>query len=538
MEALNSRERRRLLGQVMALSMGGPALVGGLYGCAVPTPPRTVGWDVSTSPAPWSGEDRLYRLVNRATWGAQAQELEQASLLGPAAWVRMQLQAPPPSPTQDGLPPWVQDRINAMSIQRLPLDQLMTEVDGLRRAQDAAVGEEPRRAAQQRYQRELGRLVREAASRHVWRALHSPYQVREHMTWFWFNHFNVHQFKANLRAMVGDFEEQAIRPHALGRFRDLLGAVIHHPAMLRYLDNEQNAVGRLNENLGRELLELHTLGVDANYSQRDVQELSRVLTGHGVNLTSNSPRLRPELQGLYRRQGIYEFNPARHDFGTKTLLGQTLQGRGAIELDEALDLLARHPHTARQISRKLVAFFLGETAPPALTQRLAKTFLASDGHIGQVLEALFLDPAFTATEAAFKDPMHFVMSAVRAAHEGRTVLNTVPVQTWLNRLGQGLYNRQTPDGYPLSSDAWNGSGQMATRFEIARQMGASAAGLFRPEDPSLGAEQPGLPQLATPTFHRYVQGQLRTPTREILASVAVPRDWNALYLSSPDFMAR
>jgi uncharacterized protein (DUF1800 family) len=173
-----------------------------------------------------------------------------------------------------------------------------------------------------------------------------------------------------------------------------------------------------------------------------------------------------------------------------------------------------------------------------LTQRLAKTFLASDGHIGQVLEALFLDPAFTATEAAFKDPMHFVMSAVRAAHEGRTVLNTVPVQTWLNRLGQGLYNRQTPDGYPLSSDAWNGSGQMATRFEIARQMGASAAGLFRPEDPSLGAEQPGLPQLATPTFHRYVQGQLRTPTREILASVAVPRDWNALYLSSPDFMAR
>ena len=532
-------DRRQWLERVAFSTTGTTVLWGGFSGCAVTPPAAQQGWISPSWRSPWSDEDRLYRLVNRATWGANGADLARASELGAAQWVRMQLQPPAPAADQDGLPTWVQDRIQAMTISRLPLDGLMSEMEALRRAQDAAVGEEPRRVAQQRYQRELGRLIRETASRHVWRALHSPYPVREHMTWFWFNHFNVHQFKANLRAMVGDYEERAIRPHALGRFRDLLGAVMHHPAMLRYLDNEQNAVSRPNENLGRELLELHTLGVDSIYTQKDVQELSRILTGHGLNLTNNSPRLRPEAQGLYRRTGLYEFNPARHDFGAKTLLGQTLQGRGAVELDEALDILARHPHTARHISRKLVTFFLGDAPQPALTQRLARTFIEKDGHIGQVLEVLFLDPAFTASGAPnFKDPMHFVLSGVRAAHEGHTVLNTVPVQTWLNRLGQGLYNRQTPDGYPLASDAWNASGQMATRFEIARQMASSAAGLFKPEDPAWGAEQPGMPQLATPTFHRYVQGQLRSSTRNILASATVPRDWNALYLSSPDFMAR
>ena len=537
---MTTLDRRDLIG-----ALGWAALGSGLSGCVTApsgeSAARSIGvtWNALTTRLAWSDEDRLYRMVNRATWGANATDLAAASQMGAAQWVRMQLTAPAPAPETDGMPAWVQERINGMSVARLPLDGVMSEMEALRRAQDAAVGEEPRRTAQQRYQRELGRLVRETASRHVWRALHSPYQVREHMTWFWLNHFNVHQFKANLRAMVGDYEERAIRPHALGRFRDLLGAVMHHPAMLRYLDNEQNAVSRPNENLGRELLELHTLGVDSIYTQKDVQELSRILTGHGLNLTNNSPRLRADLQGLYRRTGLYEFNPARHDFGSKTLLGQTVQGRGAVELDEALDLLARHPHTARHICRKLATFFLGDAPQPELTQRLARKFMDTDGHIGQVLEVLFLDPAFTSPHTpTFKDPMHFVLSGVRAAHDGQMVLNTVPVLTWLNRLGQGLYNRQTPDGYPLASDAWNASGQMAVRFEIARQMASSAAGLFKPEDPAWGAEQPSMPHLATPTFHRYVQGQLRSSTRDILASATLPRDWNTLYLSSPDFMTR
>ena len=159
------------------------------------------------------------------------------------------------------------------------------------------------------------------------------------------NHFNVYQGKHNLRAMVGDYEERAIRPHALGKFRDLLAATAQHPAMLRYLDNDQNALHRQNENYARELLELHTLGVNGGYSQHDVQELARVLTGVGVNLGAGTPRLRPELQSRYVRHGLFEFNPARHDEGEKQLLGQTVRASGLAELSEVLDRLSRQSAT-------------------------------------------------------------------------------------------------------------------------------------------------------------------------------------------------
>jgi uncharacterized protein (DUF1800 family) len=128
--------------------------------------------------------------------------------------------------------------------------------------------------------------------------MYSPNQLHEQMSWFWLNHFSVFQNKANIRAMLGDYEDSAIRPHALGRFRDLLGATTRHPAMLRYLDNEQNAAGRINENLARELMELHTLGADGPYSQKDVQELARVLTGVGSNLLLADAPVRRELQGF------------------------------------------------------------------------------------------------------------------------------------------------------------------------------------------------------------------------------------------------
>src|SRR5262249_27462869 len=155
------------------------------------------------------------------------------------------------------------------------------------------------------YQQELGRLAREAATRSMLRALYSPWQLREQMTWFWMNHFSVFGGKAEVRALVADYEEHAIRPYALGRFRDLLGATARHPAMLRYLDNAQNARARLNENYARELMELHTLGVDGGYKQADVQELARVLTGHGVNLLGEVRNIRPAMRGDYVHEGLY-----------------------------------------------------------------------------------------------------------------------------------------------------------------------------------------------------------------------------------------
>jgi len=164
-------------------------------------------------------------------------------------------------------------------------------MEKLRKDADALTLDDAKKTAQQAYQQELSRLQREAATRHLLRALYSPHQVQEQMTWFWLNHFSVHQGKGNVRAMLGDYEENAIRAHALGNFRDLLGAVASHPAMLRYLDNDQNAAGRINENFARELLELHTLGVNGGYVQRDVQELARVLTGHGINASSTPMRM-------------------------------------------------------------------------------------------------------------------------------------------------------------------------------------------------------------------------------------------------------
>ncbi|TXM87706.1 DUF1800 domain-containing protein, partial [Methylobacterium sp. WL103] len=199
------------------------------------------------------------------------------------------------------------------------------------------------------YQAALSATARDAAAATILRALASPDQLRERMTWFWLNRFNVHQGKANLRAMVGDYVDAAIRPHALGRFRDLLEATLRHPAMLRYLDNADNAAGHLNENYARELMELHTMGVGSGYTQGDVEALARILTGVGIDARPEDPKLKPERQADLVRAGLFEFNPNRHDYGDKVFLGHAIRGRGWPEVVEALDLIARAPATARAV---------------------------------------------------------------------------------------------------------------------------------------------------------------------------------------------
>ncbi|RYY57490.1 MAG: DUF1800 family protein, partial [Comamonadaceae bacterium] len=285
-----------------------------LAGCAMPP-----------NAAPADPVARL-RWLDRLTWGANASAERQLAQQGSGAWLDAQLH---PKPAE--LPPAAQAQIDAMTITRTPVDQLVIALDAQRKAANAMPDEAQKKAARQAYQQELTRLAREAQQRFVLRALYSPNQLQEQMVWFWANHFNVNLRKANLRALIGDYEENAIRPHALGKFRDLLGATLRHPAMLRYLDNAQNGANRLNENYARELMELHTLGVGSGYSQGDVQELARVLTGVGVTLRAADeppPRLRAELQGDYVRRGLFEFNPQRHDYGAKTLLGRPIAERG------------------------------------------------------------------------------------------------------------------------------------------------------------------------------------------------------------------
>jgi len=467
--------------------------------------------------APSSRADDLL-LLNRVTWGANPSSARELARVGPASYLEAQLQ-----PAQEAaLPPEVQAQVDAMTISRRPVDELAKEMESRRKGLDLLRSDDEKKAAQQAYQQELTRLGREAAARMLLRALYSPWQLREQMTWFWMNHFNVFQYKANLRALVADYEERAIRPHALGRFRDLLGATARHPAMLIYLDNAQNAANRINENYARELMELHTLGVDGGYTQRDVQELARILTGFSVNFDREMPK----------------FIPGRHDYGDKLLLGRAIRGRGAAEVDEALDLLARHPATARFICRKLALFFVSDDPSEVLVERLASTFRSSDGDIAAVLRELFASAEFRASLGTkFKDPVHYVVSAVRLAYDDKAILNAGPMINWLGRMGEPLYARPTPDGFALTRTEWASAGQMATRFEIARTLGYGAAGLFRAEGPQ-PAERPAFPQLANALYYESMHKTLAEPTRQTLDKATSPQEWNMLLLASPEFMYR
>jgi uncharacterized protein (DUF1800 family) len=474
------------------------------------------------------------KLLNRVTWGANDASARQVTVAGPARFLAEQLQ-----PTRTvSLPEPVQVQIAALTIVQRPMDQLVLELEQRRKDVEAITNDEDKKAAQQAYQQELNRLGREAATRALLRALYAPNQLHEQMIWFWMNHFNVHQYKHNLRAMVGDYEEQAIRPHALGRFRDLLAATVYHPAMLRYLDNDQNAVGHLNENYARELLELHTLGVNGGYTQQDVQELARVLTGLGVRLDGNTPRVKLELQDQYVRRGVFEFNPNRHDYGDKVFLGQTIHGRGLAEVDEVLDRLSRHPATAHFVSRKLALYLLSDTPPDAVVERMAQRFLRSDGDLTATLRTLFTAPEFAQSLGGkFKDPLHYVVSAVRLAYDDKVILNAGPMINWLNRMGEPLYGRQTPDGYPLDERAWASPGQMTTRFEIAKAISSGNAGLFKTDSPQ-PVERPAFPQLANALYYRALQPTLSGATRQGLDQATSPQEWNLFLLASPDFMHR
>jgi uncharacterized protein (DUF1800 family) len=378
------------------------------------------------------------------------------------------------------------------------------------------------------------KLAYQAIREELLRAVYSPSQLDEQLVWFWLNHFNVYQHKANLRWVVGDYADRAIRPHALGHFKDLVLATLEHPAMLQYLDNHQNAAGHVNENYARELMELHTLGVDGGYTQQDVQQLARVLTGVGIN-AGDPPKLKREWQGLYRREGAFEFNPARHDFGDKLLLGRTIKGAGFAEVDEAVTLIVRQPACARFISGELARYFVADDPPARLVSRMAQTFQRTDGDIAQVLRTMFLAPELDSTLGAkFKDPMRFVISSVRFAYGGRTISNTRPMLNWLNGLGEAPFGRATPDGYPLTELAWASSGQMSRRFEIARAIGSGSAGLFEAED-GTSAGAGGFPQLSNRLYYEAVEPFLAARTKEALARANSPQEWNTFLLASPDF---
>jgi uncharacterized protein (DUF1800 family) len=469
------------------------------------------------------------RWLERATFGLDSASLAEYRRLGRDRYLDRQLDG-----HDNPLPPPIANVIGGLGVSRADPMRLLADVNAQYKSINAMPNGPDKEQARKTLNDAGNKLANEAIRRELLRALYSSSQLKEQMVWFWLNHFSVHQNKANLRWLIGDYAERAIRPHALGHFRDLVLATLEHPAMLQYLDNAQNAVGHVNENYARELMELHTLGVNAGYTQQDVQQLARVLTGVGIN-AGNPPKLKPEWQKLYRHDGAFEFNPARHDFGEKTLLDHTVEGRGYAEVENAVALIVSQPACARFISRQLAISFVADNPPPQLVERMAQMFRRTDGDIAAVLRSMFLAPEFAASLGGkFKDPMRFVMSAVRFAYDGRFITNTRPLVNWLNGLGEVPFGHPTPDGYPLTELAWASSGQMSRRFEIARLIGSGNAGLFDPEDG--GAAVAGrFPQLSNRLYFEAVEPFLAASTRDALDRATSPQEWNTFLLSSPDF---
>jgi uncharacterized protein (DUF1800 family) len=471
--------------------------------------------------------------LGRVTYGPSTVTVEEYRKLGRRRFLDYQLH-----PRDVRLPQPAADQIAALDLSRATAADLLATVFKEQQRINALPDETQKQAERKTLNDQGNKLAYEAARREILRALYSPAQLQEQLTWFWLNHFSVFQYKANDAWLVGDYAEHAVRPHALGHFRDLVMATLTHPAMLQYLDNAQNAAGHINENYARELMELHTLGVGSGYTQQDIQELARVLTGVGVNASGNEPKLKPEWQRLYRHDGAFEFNPARHDFGGKTLLGQHIDGGGLDEVEKAVDQIVSQPACAQFISRKLAIYFVADNPPRAVTDRMAKTFQKTHGDIAAVLETMFESREFTTSLGTkFKDPMHFVVSTVRLAYDGKPIINTHPVVNWLNALGEPWFGRQTPDGYPLTEGGWASSGQISRRFEIARAIGSGNGGLFEPEDGSPAATT-GFPQLSTRLYFTAVEPFLSSNARTALDHAGSQLEWNTYLLASPEFNYR
>jgi uncharacterized protein (DUF1800 family) len=273
-----------------------------------------------------------------------------------------------------------------------------------------------------------------------------------------------------------------------------------------------------------------------------VQELARVLTGLGLASTPQALKLGPQLAPLYVRKGLFEFNPGRHDRNPKTVLGEKIAGKGMDEIEAAVTLLCRQPATARFVSAKLATHFVADQPPRGLIDRMARTFEKTDGDIAAVLKTMFLDKDVIASlnrddDNKFKDPMAFVVSSVRLAYEDKTLTNYHPLVGWLTQLGEPLYGRVTPDGYPLGEAAWTSSGQMVRRFEIARAIGSGNAGLFNNEDNSPGMAA-GFPMLTSRFYYEAIEPSLGPRTRAALGKTNSQQEWNTVLLASPDWMER
>jgi uncharacterized protein (DUF1800 family) len=476
-------------------------------------------------------------VLDRLGYGPRPGDVARVQALGMDHYIEQQLQGDK-APDSD-----------AVRAQLAPLNTLRMNPETLWREYGPetvrAAGDDPvaRKAAEEHsriplHQAEAARLIR---------ALDSPQQLNEVMVDFWFNHFNVFQGKGIDHLLVGDYERNAIRPYALGHFRDLLGATAKHPAMLFYLDNAQSAAphapprgrffglfggkkkapGGLNENYAREVMELHTLGVDGGYTQKDVTELARILTGWTFRRQSNR-----RMEG-----GVFIFDPNRHDDGDKLFLGQHFHGGGQAEGERALDMLANSPVTAHHLSFQIAQYFIADDPPPALVDQLAQVYLKARGDIREVLRALFFSAEFRAPENIgnkFKTPYQYVVSALRAADVH--VSNFKPVTGALAQLGMPLFGCPTPDGYKNTEAAWRNPDAMIHRINLAVALGNGAARYRQPDETGKSERADFAPP--DPAQLQATLADLFSANTLAAYDAAPPKLRAAVLLGSPEFMRR
>jgi len=387
-----------------------------LFGCERATTEMTkwLGEDIpaKSGVAESKNIDRNFHLLSRATYGVRPGDLDHIKSIGVAAWLDQQLH-----------PERIDDRACELRARRFETIHL-----------------EPGECFE--YKKPI---LRDELSRHALvRAIYSKRQLYEVMVGFWSDHLNIDINKGDAIYAKARDDRKVIRPNALGKFRDLIAASATSAAMLIYLDGKENRrptpQSIPNENYGRELLELHTMGVDGGYSQKDVYEVARCLTGWSIHTP-------------WQRGKVY-FDPAQHDNGAKTVLGHHIAaGGGEKDLQSVLDIVCAHPSTARHIATKLVRHFVCEQPPKTLVDEVAKTFLSTNGDIKSLLTCLFNSQEFYEHAGEkIKRPFHFIASSLRSlsadtyAHQSLT--------EYLNRMGQGTFQYPTPDGYPDSGSRW------------------------------------------------------------------------------------
>lgn len=426
-----------------------------------------------SSPASAAEREALH-VLNRLTYGPRPGDVERVSKMTPRAFIEEQLR---PERLPDAECERALGRFESLSLSAGELAKKFPKGKGRR----LLGGAKPKD------------LVVELASAKLARAVASERQLLEVMTDFWFNHFNVSAQKGAVVWLVGPYERDVIRPRALGKFRDLLGAVAHSPAMLVYLDNAQSTIdaryappeaqeeleelaermaarkgskggGRarlgLNENYARELLELHTLGVDGGYTQKDVTEVARVLTGWSV--------VKPGQKG---KDAAFRFRGKLHDPGDKLVLGERVAGAGEEEGERVLDRLAKHPSTAKHLAVKLCRRFVADDPPSELVERVARRFAETDGDIRETLRALLASPEFLdarAFRAKVRTPFEYVAAALRAT--GAALERPEAAVKALAAMGQPLYACEPPTGYPDRADAWVSAGGLLARLRLAEAL--------------------------------------------------------------------